>query len=178
MQHAYQDYWENYLRLKQVQQLLGIKVLYQWIISGKARVTFLRVLALLSKAFSCSWFLGVQKRRGRAVGNGAPDTHTGSGKPPRASKTLNSGTVVGKLPRMWKLKSRDNKSRLWKELGNVSGITDAAARVLQEEEDKTGALFFSVYVDPVIDEKTDAELLCRLEYHGKKAFYLLTRALQ
>jgi hypothetical protein len=79
---------------------------------------------------------------------------------------------------MWKLQSRDNKSRLWKELGNVSGITDAAERVLKEEEDESGALFFSVYVDPVIDEKTDAEILCRLEYHGKRAFYLLTRSLQ
>ena len=55
---------------------------------------------------------------------------------------------------------------------------EEAQRVLVEEEDKAGALFFSVYVDPVIDEKSDAELLCRLEYHGKKAFYLLTRALQ
>jgi hypothetical protein len=76
---------------------------------------------------------------------------------------------------MWKLQSRDNKSRQWKKLGNVSGITDAAARVLQEEENQSGALFFMVYVDPVIYEKTDAELLCRLEYHGEKAFYLLTR---
>ena len=79
---------------------------------------------------------------------------------------------------MWKLQTRDNKSREWKELGNVAGITDAAERVLQEEEDQTGALFFSVYVDPVVDEKTDAELLCRLEYHGKRAFYLLTRTTQ
>jgi hypothetical protein len=79
---------------------------------------------------------------------------------------------------MWKLQSRDNKSRLWKELGNVSGITDAAERVLKEEEDESGALFFSVYVDRVIDEETDAEILCRLEYHGKRAFYLLTRSLQ
>jgi hypothetical protein len=82
---------------------------------------------------------------------------------------------------MWKLQSRDNKSRAWKELGNMAGITDAAECVLREEENQAGSLFFSVYVDPVIDglvEKTDAELLCRLEYHGTKAFYLLTRPMQ
>jgi hypothetical protein len=76
---------------------------------------------------------------------------------------------------MWKLQSRDNKNRQWKELGNVSGITDAAALVLKEDANNNGALFFSVYVDPLITDKTDAELLCRLEYHGEKAFYLLTR---
>jgi hypothetical protein len=40
-----------------------------------------------------------------------------------------------------------------------------------------GSLFFRVYADPIMD-KSDAEILSRLEYQGAHSFYLLTRQLQ
>jgi hypothetical protein len=78
---------------------------------------------------------------------------------------------------MWKLSGRDNKIRQWAELGEFQSISDAARRVLELERDPLGALFFRVYVDPP-GEKSDAELLCRLEYQSEKGFYLLQRAVQ
>jgi hypothetical protein len=47
------------------------------------------------------------------------------------------------------------------------GITIAVSR----------ALFFRVYVDPPGD-KSDAEILCRLEYQSDKGFYLVKRVVQ
>jgi len=78
---------------------------------------------------------------------------------------------------MWKLSGRDNKIRQWAELGEFQSISGAARRVLELERDPLGALFFRVYVDPP-GEKSDAELLCRLEYQSEKGFYLLQRAVQ
>jgi hypothetical protein len=78
---------------------------------------------------------------------------------------------------MWKLTGRDNKLKQWSELGEFQNISDAARRVLELEGDRLGALFFRVYVDP-LGEKSDAEILWRLEYQSAKGFYLLTRAMQ
>ena len=78
---------------------------------------------------------------------------------------------------MWKLSGRDSKIRQWAELGEFQRISDAARRVLELERDPLGALFFRVYVDPP-GEKSDAEILCRLEYQSEKGFYLLQRAVQ
>ena len=75
---------------------------------------------------------------------------------------------------MWKLSSRDNKIKQWAELGECQSISDAAARILELEGDRNGALFFRVYVDPLI-EQSDAEILCRLEFQSEKGFYLLKR---
>ena len=78
---------------------------------------------------------------------------------------------------MWKLSGRDNKLKQWSELGEFQNISDAAQRVLELEGDRLGALFFRVYVDPP-GAKSDAEILCRLEYQTAKGFYLLQRAVQ
>ena len=78
---------------------------------------------------------------------------------------------------MWKLSGRDNKIRQWAELGEFQSISHAARRILELERDPLGALFFRVYVDP-LGEKSDAEILCRLEYQSEKGFYLLRRAVQ
>ena len=78
---------------------------------------------------------------------------------------------------MWKLSGRDNKIRQWAELGQFPSIAQAAQRVLELERDPLGALFFRIYVDPP-GEKSDAEILCRLEYQSDKGFYLLERDLQ
>ena len=80
---------------------------------------------------------------------------------------------------MWKLSARDNKNRQWAELGEFQCVNDAARHILKLESagDPHGALFFRVYVDP-LGEKSDAEILCRLEYQSAKGFYLLKRALQ
>jgi hypothetical protein len=78
---------------------------------------------------------------------------------------------------MWKLSSRDNKIRQWAEHGEFQNISDAARRVLELEDDHLGALFFRVYADPLV-EKSDAEILSRLEYQSAKGFYLLKRTMQ
>ena len=78
---------------------------------------------------------------------------------------------------MWKLSGRDNKIRQWAELGEFQSIAPAARRVLELESDPNGALVFRVYADP-LREKSDAEILCRLEYQSAKGFYLLQRAVQ
>jgi hypothetical protein len=81
---------------------------------------------------------------------------------------------------MWRLSMRENKIRDWVELGTFAGIGPAARRVLELERDPTqpiGAVFFRVYADPVM-EKSDAEILSRLEYQGANSFYVLTRHMQ
>ncbi len=79
---------------------------------------------------------------------------------------------------MWKLSGRDNKIRQWAELGEFQNINDAARHVLKlEGHHPLPALFFRVYADPLSD-KSDAEILCRLEYQSEKAFYLLKRVVQ
>jgi hypothetical protein len=40
------------------------------------------------------------------------------------------------------------------------------------------ALFFRVYVDPVMGGKPDSNILSRLEYQSDQAFYLLQRTVQ
>jgi hypothetical protein len=79
---------------------------------------------------------------------------------------------------MWRLSGRDNKIRHWSQLGEFQNIADAAQRILELEGDPAGALFFRVYVDPTTDEKSDAEILRRLEYQTEKGFYLLEHAVQ
>jgi hypothetical protein len=79
--------------------------------------------------------------------------------------------------RMWKLRGRDNKIRQWADLGEFRSIEDAAHFILQLEEDESGALFLRVYADPAGD-KSDAEILSRLEYQSEKGFYLLLRSVQ
>ena len=75
------------------------------------------------------------------------------------------------------MSGRDNKIRQWAELGEFQSISDAARRLLELEGDPLGALFFRVYVDPP-GEKSDAQILCLLEYQSEKGFYLLQRAVQ
>jgi hypothetical protein len=70
---------------------------------------------------------------------------------------------------------RDNKIKQWAELGEFQSIGDAARGVLELERRPLGALFFRVYVDPP-GAKSDAEILCRLEYQSENSFYLLQRA--
>jgi hypothetical protein len=79
---------------------------------------------------------------------------------------------------MWKLQRRDDRQgRQWSELGTVDSISAGAARILELEGGRNGALSFRVYVD-VWDEKgSDAKTLSRLEYQAPDAFYLLTREL-
>jgi hypothetical protein len=77
---------------------------------------------------------------------------------------------------MWQLSVRDG-NREWAELGTFAGIGPAARRVLERERDPgqpMGSLFFRVHADPLM-EKSDAEILSRLEYQGTNGFYLLTR---
>jgi hypothetical protein len=78
---------------------------------------------------------------------------------------------------MWKLSARDNKLKQWAELGEFQCITDAAQHILKLESNPRGALFFRLYVDPLAP-KSDAEILCRLEYQSEKGFYLLQHARQ
>jgi hypothetical protein len=78
---------------------------------------------------------------------------------------------------MGKLSGRGNKILHWAELVEFQSISDAARRVLELEGDPVGVLFFRVYVDSP-GEKSDTELLCRLEYQSEKGFYLLQRAVQ
>ncbi len=81
---------------------------------------------------------------------------------------------------MWHLKMRDTHKE-WTDLGTQESISAAALHVLKLEREHraepTAALFFRVYADPLM-EKSDAEILCRLEYQGAKGFYLLTREMQ
>jgi hypothetical protein len=77
---------------------------------------------------------------------------------------------------MWQLSVRGDH-RQWTELGTFGGIGPAAHRVLELEREPgepMASLFFRVYADPLM-EKSDAEILSRLEYQGTKGFYLLTR---
>jgi hypothetical protein len=77
---------------------------------------------------------------------------------------------------MWKLSARD-QNRNWTELGTFDGIGPAARRVLELEGEPLSAMFFRIYADPLM-EKSDADILSRLEYQGTKDFYLLTRRVQ
>jgi len=80
---------------------------------------------------------------------------------------------------MWQLSVR-NQNRDWTELGTFAGIGPAARQVLELERDPgqpMGSLFFRVYADPMM-EKSDAEILSRLEYDGTHGFYVLTRRMQ
>jgi hypothetical protein len=91
--------------------------------------------------------------------------------------TLTAPRATATTLTMWKLSARDNEIRQWAELGEFQRIRDAAQRVL-ELEGSSGAVFFRVYVDPIIGEKSDAEILSRLEFQGWKIFYVLQRAMQ
>jgi hypothetical protein len=81
---------------------------------------------------------------------------------------------------MWHLKMRDTHKE-WIDLGSHECISAAARQVLKlESNDPTepiASLFFQVYADPVM-EKSDAEILSRLEYQGGRSFYVLTREMQ
>jgi hypothetical protein len=75
---------------------------------------------------------------------------------------------------MWTLRMRDNKIRQWVEAGEVPSIEEGARRVLELENDPDISLFFRVYADKTAD-KSDAQILSRLEYQGSSGFYVLTR---
>jgi hypothetical protein len=74
---------------------------------------------------------------------------------------------------MWLLSMRD-QNRSWSEVGAFAAIVAAARRVLELEGSPRSAIFFRVYADPMM-EKSDADILSRLEYQGDKGFYVLTR---
>lgn len=79
---------------------------------------------------------------------------------------------------MWQLRMRGEKVRDWVELGDFESINPAAQRVLElEGDERRGSIFLRVYIDPAF-EKSDAEILSRLEYQGERDFYLLTRRVQ
>ncbi len=80
---------------------------------------------------------------------------------------------------MWQLKMRD-ENRSWDELGNFDSVGSAALRIIKLESnpaEPTASIFFRVYADPLM-EKSDAEILGRLEYQGAKGFYVLRRQVQ
>jgi hypothetical protein len=80
---------------------------------------------------------------------------------------------------MWQLSVR-GQNRDWTDLGTFVGSGPAAMRVLELERDPTqpiGSVFFRVYADPLM-EKSDAEILSRLEYQGGNGFYVLKRSMQ
>ena len=80
---------------------------------------------------------------------------------------------------MWQLRMRET-NKDWTDLGTHESIGVAARRVLELERNPTqpiGSVFFRVYADPLI-EKSDAEILSRLEYQGTKGFYVLARQVQ
>ena len=80
---------------------------------------------------------------------------------------------------MWQLSVRD-ENRSWNELGNFDSVGSAALRIIKLESNPTepiASVFFRVYADPLM-EKSDAEILSRLEYQGAKGFYLLRRQVQ
>lgn len=80
---------------------------------------------------------------------------------------------------MWQLSMRD-QNRRWTDLGMFGGIGPAAQRVLELEakpQQPIGSLFFRIYADPLM-ERSDAEILSRLEYQGAEGLYLLTRRIQ
>ncbi|MGE0281386.1 MAG: hypothetical protein AB7P20_12355 [Rhizobiaceae bacterium] len=80
---------------------------------------------------------------------------------------------------MWQLSMR-GENRTWTELGSFASIGLAAQLVLKLERNPTepvAALFFQVYADPLMD-KSDAEILSRLEYQGANGFYVLKRQVQ
>ena len=76
---------------------------------------------------------------------------------------------------MWKLSMRGEEVKEWTELGSFQSIGHAALRVLELEDNRLGAIFFRVYVDPPFG-RSDAEVLSRLEYQSEKAFYLLKQS--
>jgi hypothetical protein len=77
---------------------------------------------------------------------------------------------------MWKIQRRDDqRGGQWSALGMVDSIHAGAARILELEGGRNGALFFRVYVDVWDEEGSDAKALSRLEYQAPDAFYLLTR---
>ena len=79
---------------------------------------------------------------------------------------------------MWKLSMRPNRPpRQWSELGTFANIEDAAQCVLQHEGASLSALFFRVYVDPLIGTP-DNKILSRLEYQSDQAFYVLQHSVQ
>ena len=64
---------------------------------------------------------------------------------------------------MWQLSVRD-QNRNWTELGTFAGSARQRGGCLSlSERDPTGSVFFRVYADPLL-EKSDAEILTRLEY--------------
>jgi hypothetical protein len=77
---------------------------------------------------------------------------------------------------MWLLQMRD-ENRSWNDLGAFDSIGAAALRVIKLESnpaEPVASIFFRIYADPLM-EKSDADILSRLEYQGTKGFYVLTR---
>jgi hypothetical protein len=86
--------------------------------------------------------------------------------------------MVAGMPTNGRIAVRRFGEREWAELGEFQSISDAARRVLELEGDRRGTLFFRVYVEALIEQKSDATILCRLESQTEKGFYVLLRAVQ
>jgi hypothetical protein len=75
---------------------------------------------------------------------------------------------------MWKLAARGERGSPFVELGDYASLAEAARSILKAEDRPDGALFFRVYVDPLMPA-TDADALRRLEYQSDTHFYVLTQ---
>lgn len=78
---------------------------------------------------------------------------------------------------MWRLTMRGERGSAWVEVGSFESIASAALRIIKLESKPSqpaGSIFFRVYADPLM-EKSDAEILSRLEYQSPTNFYLLER---
>jgi hypothetical protein len=74
---------------------------------------------------------------------------------------------------MWRLRMRENKPpREWSDMGEFRDLSRAVRRILELEEMPGEALFLLAYIWPP-EEKSDSEIMCRLQYFGAKAFYLI-----
>jgi hypothetical protein len=80
---------------------------------------------------------------------------------------------------MWHLKQRTDHPhpKTWHELGTFASICDATKKIVAIEDDPSpnaGAIFFQVYCWHA-EERTDAHILSRLEYQGRRGVYIVTR---
>lgn len=83
---------------------------------------------------------------------------------------------------MWKLSQRTDHPhpKAWHELGDFASICGAAEKIVATEEDPrpdAGAIFFRVYCWHA-EGRTDARILSRLEYQGRRGFYVLMHSTQ
>lgn len=80
---------------------------------------------------------------------------------------------------MWKLSIRGKRGTPFEELGSFASLGDAARKILEQENDPEGAVFFRVYVSPInplFDPDDDAATLSHLDYQTARHYYSLTRS--